>query len=237
MDASELRTYEFQLSQVDEALRADPENSELKSLRGELANLIELTRQLLSESQAAKDAKSEHTEHKPAAKAVVDDSLDDEDDGTVDHAARRYTAGQEVTARYTEDGKFYPARVVSVAGTADDPLYTILFHKYGNTQVTKPADMRERKGPLPTKRPEPAAGAAAGGAASASKTIDDKERERRRLRNEKKRAREASRVQEHADRQNAWLNFAKKGQKKGLNVSTNKSSMFKTPDDPYAKGA
>ena len=189
--------------------------------------MIDLTRQLVaSDQQQPKEAQRETPKDAELAP----------DDGS-DPAKERYFAEQEVTARYAvrvnanqEDGKFYPARVVSVAGTADRPLYTILFHKYGNTQVSDAAELRIRKGPLPTRKPDTTS------QRPQSKTIDDKERERRRLRNEKKRAREASRVQEHADRQNAWLKFAKKGQKKGYGISGDKS-MFKTPDDPYAKGA
>ena len=41
MDKADLETYQVQLSQVELALSADPENSELKSLRSELKELIE----------------------------------------------------------------------------------------------------------------------------------------------------------------------------------------------------
>lgn len=219
-ETDRLRTYEckmlltVQLAQVDDALRVDSGNSELQSLRDELADLIDLTRQFVEQQK----------QEVPQKRAT---STEASAESTVPVHQEQFTAGQEVTARYHEDGKFYPARVVSVAGTADNPLYTILFHKYGNTQVSNATDLRVRKGPLPTRKQETPR--------PASRTIDDKERERRRLRNEKKRAREASRVQEHAERQNAWLKFAKKGQKKGYGISGDKS-MFKTPDDPYAKG-
>lgn len=219
--ANRLRTYEckilltVQLAQVDDALRVDSGNSELQSLRDELANLIDLTRQYVEQQ------KQETTPQKQTAPTEASA------ESTDPAHQEQFIAGQEVTARYHEDGKFYPARVVSVAGTAENPLYTILFHKYGNTQVSSATDLRVRKGPLPTRKQETPR--------PASRTIDDNERERRRLRNEKKRAREASRVQEHAERQNAWLKFAKKGQKKGYGISGDKS-MFKTPDDPYAKG-
>ena len=45
MDQNELETYQVQLSQVEQAIAADPDNEELISLASELKELIELTKQ------------------------------------------------------------------------------------------------------------------------------------------------------------------------------------------------
>ena len=53
MDKSDLETYQVQLSQVELALSADPENNELVSLRSELKELIDLTQAALAQQAAA----------------------------------------------------------------------------------------------------------------------------------------------------------------------------------------
>lgn len=60
------------------------------------------------------------------------------------------------------------------------------------------------------------------------------ERERKRARKEKKMEREAAKNREHDARQSAWQKFQAKAVKKKYGVAGDRS-MFKTPDDPYAK--
>lgn len=64
---------------------------------------------------------------------------------------------------------------------------------------------------------------------------EEAERERKRKRNEKKTERRETKAQEASNKANSWQKFAKKGAKKGYGIAGEKS-MFKTPDDPYAKG-
>lgn len=63
---------------------------------------------------------------------------------------------------------------------------------------------------------------------------EEQERERKRRRSEKKAERTASKTAEANAIQNTWQKFAKKAEKKGT-LKTDKS-MFKTPDDPLARG-
>ena len=52
MDKNELETYQVQLSQVELALAADPDNEELSSLVSELKELIDLTQQTIAQASA-----------------------------------------------------------------------------------------------------------------------------------------------------------------------------------------
>ena len=51
MSTADLTSYRLQMQQVDAALTTDPENSELLTLKADLAQVIELTEQLI-EAQA-----------------------------------------------------------------------------------------------------------------------------------------------------------------------------------------
>jgi hypothetical protein len=62
----------------------------------------------------------------------------------------------------------------------------------------------------------------------------ERERERKRARKEKKLEREAAKNMEHDRKQSSWQKFQAKAVKKKYGVAGDRS-MFKTPDDPYAK--
>lgn len=127
--------------------------------------------------------------------------------------------------------------MLTVAGSEESPVYSVVFAKQRTTETLSGGDLRPRKN---------APGGSTGNTVSASQPIstigsarkqplDDKERERKRQRKEKKTERNAAKNKEQDARQNAWQKFAAKGAKKGYGIAGDKS-MFKTPDDPYAKG-
>ena len=188
---------------MEHAIETDPGNTELTSLRDELANLIHLTK----EYHSATDAKP-----KPVQET------------------HRYQAGDECMARHHTDDRWYPAKITTVTGSAENPVYSILFTKLKTTDVVSSADLRPRSASQPTSTK--------GSSSSASRpmTKDElaEERERKRARTEKKREREAAKNREHDMRQSAWQKFQAKAVKKKYGVAGDRS-MFKTPDDPYAK--
>lgn len=82
-----LQTYKTQLAQVNEALEADPSNTELQTLKDELNNLITLTESLVKDqarsSSSSQGAKTHH------------------DSSAAPQPPRALKAGDECTAKYS----------------------------------------------------------------------------------------------------------------------------------------
>lgn len=93
MAASQPADPAVQLSQVQTALESDPDNAELQSLRDELSNLIDLTKQL----NAGKEAQPSTSKGKAVEKR---------ESPALTH---KYKPGEECTARY-------PVRCVVLRG-------------------------------------------------------------------------------------------------------------------------
>ncbi|CAO1613840.1 unnamed protein product [Sympodiomycopsis kandeliae] len=239
---SDLQTYKTQLAQVNEALEADPSNTELQTLRDELNNLITLTESLVKD-QARSSSSSN------GAKTQNDSST------AAPQPPRALKAGDDCTAKYSGDGRWYPARVTAVSGSAQDPVYSVLFTGYNNSEMVRSHDIRANASMPSASRSVPAASTATSSTTSTSATSADAsssskkrstvstptltpeeeaERERKRKRNEKKSESRETKAQEASNKANSWQKFAKKGAKKGYGIAGEKS-MFKTPDDPYAK--
>ena len=62
MSESELSSYQLQLQQVEAALTSDPANSELLKLKADLEQVIDLTKQLVSQSVAKACSQPEEAE-------------------------------------------------------------------------------------------------------------------------------------------------------------------------------
>ena len=219
-----LKGYEQQLAQVQGALSTDRDNQELLNLEIELKNLIALTRQLL---EAAEVPAAGPSNKKPATATTSQAGLQSAE-------VRKYTAGEECQAKYAGDGRWYSARIVAVGGSTSDPRYTILYKGYDSTEIVTSALLRPLRNAsshtsiTTTNNKRPAS------AVVKLTPEEEQEKERKRKRSEKKAERSASKSAEANAMQNTWQKFAKKAEKKGT-LKTDKS-MFKTPDDPLAKG-
>ncbi|GJJ08840.1 hypothetical protein Clacol_003059 [Clathrus columnatus] len=208
MDSSELETFQVQLKQVELALSADPTNTELLILCEELKSLIELTKEAIAQAEASKAEAS----RKAASLAA---------------SAPAFSAGDEVLAKYSGDGAWYPARVTSVGGATENRVYSVVFKGYNNTELLTAAALK----PLPPSyQYQPP---------SAKRKItkeEDEERERKKKKNEKKVEIRAQKAQEQLAKQATWQKFTKKAEKKGVNIAgVAGKSIFKTPDNPHGK--
>jgi len=211
MDKESIETYQVQLSQVELALAADPDNAELSSLRSELEELINLTTTLISQSEsAASSSKSSETSRKTTA---------------AQHSVT-WSAGDECLAKYSGDGAWYPARINSVAGSAENRVYSIVFKSYNTTEQVEASLLK----PLPPNyNLQPSAKRKA-------KEDEDEEKERKRKKNEKKLETRAAKAKEQLQKQATWQKFAKKSEKKGVHIAGMAgTSIFKTPDNPLGR--
>lgn len=184
-------THPVQLGQVEGALQAEPENAELQSLRDELTNLLALTRSL---GEASSEA--------PAPKQAQE-------------PAHTFRTGDEVLARHQADGKWYPARIASVAGMGEHAVYSVIYTKTRTTETLRGTELRVRK--VDPNAPQPSHSKTVKAQAQRMMTNDERvrERERKKARKEKKMAREAEKDRIHDEKQAAWQKFAAKGVKKG----------------------
>ncbi|KAF7799040.1 hypothetical protein EIP86_010270 [Pleurotus ostreatoroseus] len=222
MDKNDLETYQVQLSQVDTALEADPENAELSALKSELQELIELAKAHIAQQEAAASSSKSDASRKA--------------NGAAAHA-KSFVAGDDCLAKYSGDGQWYPARVASVGGAAEHRQYSVVFKGYNTTELVNAAQIK----PLPATLAAAAAAAAAGGAGGAHHkrkltAVEEEEREKKKKKNEKKLEVRAAKAKEQAAKQATWQKFAKKSERKGIHIAgTSGTSIFKTPENPLGK--
>jgi len=225
-----LRTYEQQLVQVRTALEADPKNEELRVLEEELQKIIDLNKDLsIPQNNASGIGASTSRQSQSHV-------------GSTETTKHKYAAGDECQAKYEGDGRFYDARIVSIAGSQQNPMYTILFKGYNETAIVTAESLKPSKQASgshhrvnSTDQAQASSSSTLSGSRLPKLTPEEEaERERKKKRSEKKNERFANRTAEAQAVQNSWQKFAKKAEKKGH--MKKEKSMFKTPDDPLAKG-
>ncbi|CAH7668612.1 hypothetical protein BY996DRAFT_4582096 [Phakopsora pachyrhizi] len=237
MDAKELETYEYQLSQVNLALEKDPSNAEFLSLKGELVNLITLTKDFLARSSNKLTNSSGNNKE-----SIADTSSSNEPEKGGENLSKsnkdlklsrpnsqqppsqppkQLNSGDMCMAKYAGDGKYYPAKITTIGGSSDTRIYTVVFKGYDTTELVSASEIRplaEHK-----KRPSEAAG-------------QESDKDRKRKKNEKKTENKAAKAAEQLEKQKSWQSFAKKSVKKGVHIpGIAGDSMFASPDNPLGK--
>lgn len=212
MTKEDLETYQVQLSQVELALDADPDNAELASLRTELKELIDLTQTALAQVEAAASSKAESSRKANGASSSYN-----------------WAAGEDCLAKYSGDGSWYPARIASVGGSAEHRVYSVVFRGYNTTEMVKASEVKALPpnyaiaAPSSNKRKLTAA--------------EETEREKKKVKNAKKVEAKAQKAAETASKQATWKKFTKKSEKKGVVIAgVAGTSIFKTPDNPLGRG-
>ncbi|KAI6047579.1 hypothetical protein EDC04DRAFT_2863804 [Pisolithus marmoratus] len=122
------------------------------------------------------------------------------------------SASSVPTFTYSGDGSWYPARIISVGGSTENPVYSIVFRGYNTTELVKGTEIK----PLPANYQDKGPAA-------------EEEREKKKKKNEKKLEAKAAKAKEQMAKQAQWQKFAKKAEKKGG------TSIFKTPDNPLGR--
>lgn len=223
---NDLEAHEVQLSQVELALAKTPDDAELQDLAAGLRELIELTKAAQAQAQAAQ-AKPEPT--RKASQA-----------GSSGTSGKTWAAGDECLAKYSSDGNWYPARITSVGGAADNRVFSIVFKGYNTTELVKAHELKALTASY-LSGPGPYSGGSGGSGGAGSKRKlskeEEEERERKKKKNEKKLELRATKAKEQNEKKATWQKFAKKSEKKGIHIAgVAGTSIFKTPDNPLGKG-
>jgi survival of motor neuron-related-splicing factor 30 len=160
-----LLTFCHQLDIVLSQLKDDPENAELLALQAELAEMIGLLAESLSELQPKqapkkpspppppvqevpkreeKWSRDNHPAFKkaqqPAATTTTTATATGEDK---EEAPIAYQVNDEVLAKWLSgDKKFWPARITSITGSSTAPIYTVKFKSYKGTETLRGKDIR-----------------------------------------------------------------------------------------------
>ncbi|EMD42212.1 hypothetical protein CERSUDRAFT_110745 [Gelatoporia subvermispora B] len=213
MEKADLETYQVQLDQVQTALAADPDNTELQSLRSELRELIELTQAAIVQQEAAASSSKADPSRK-AHGAVA--------------STKVWAAGDECLAKYSGDGQWYPARIASVGGSTENRVYSVMFKGYDSTELVNSTQIKQLSSnhhtpaPISSKRKLTKA--------------EEEEREKKKKKNEKKLEVKAQKAKEQTQKQASWQKFAKKAEKKGVHIAgVSGTSIFKTPENPLGR--
>ncbi|EIM92975.1 uncharacterized protein STEHIDRAFT_152266 [Stereum hirsutum FP-91666 SS1] len=241
MDKADLETYQVQLSQVELALSADPENTELVSLRSELIELIDLTQTSLAQNAAASSAAS--SSHHKASEGSGSGSGSGSrksggggGGGTGGGEKQVWSAGDECLAKYSGDGAWYPARINSVGGSAEKRMYSILFKGYNSTEMLESNALKPLPANYASTGPSSSKWGGGGGSKRKIDAVEEAERDKKRKKNEKKLEVRAAKAKEQTQKQASWQKFAKKSEKKGVHIAgVAGTSIFKTPDNPLGK--
>lgn len=161
--------------------------------------------------------------------------------------------GDVVMAKWSEDRQFYQATIITVTGSSVDPLYTVRFTGYGNTETVRKTDIkvsetskkRKAEAPPAGSKPRPPPGppqqAKVITAAPAVDTTLAKKREPSLVSDgptREKMAPKSLKNQKQAEKQKAsWNNWQQKGAKlfAAAGLPKQKDSQFRVKDGPNAR--
>jgi len=133
-------------------------------------------------------------------------------------------------AKYSGEGQWYPAKVISVGGSGEKRMYSIVFKEYNNTELIEGSSLKS----LPPNYN--ASGPSSSSLKRKLTKVEEEERERKKKKNEKKLEAKAAKAKEQMQKQATWQKFAKKAEKKGISIAgVSGTSIFKTPDNPLGK--
>lgn len=238
MSATDLETYQAQLEQVEQVLKTDPDNEELKSLATELKELITLTEEAISASNPQPKASSTSAAASGAStpvpkKANPTSSRPQSTQNGNTPQQHAWAAGDECLAKYSGDDKWYPARITSVGGSEEKRVYSVVFKGYNSTELV--ASNAVKRLP-PSYQYQHSDSLPSAGQKRKLNKEEEEERERKKKRNEKKLEIRAQKSAEQDSKKASWQKFATKSVKKGVGIAgVAGTSIFKTPDNPLGK--
>lgn len=238
-----------QLKTIEDALASNPgsqvellENKkEVEAQLAELDEALSALRAKLPPPPPKEEPKWDVTKH-PKYQAESKNSNKSTSEAS---ASIVYKTNDKVLARYSVDGKFYPAKITSITGSSVAPQYSVKYDGYNNMETLQGDSLRpvHNESKKRNAEPVPAAVAPTTRVISAAADIDA---------NLATKARQnAGKVDDGPARpakiqktlrgkgglekgRNNWQSFMTKTGKAGK--AANKESMFRTADNPKARG-
>lgn len=204
-----LSSYQLQLAQVEAALMNDSCNEDLLKLQKDLQEVIDLTKDLVSNKAA--DALPDGDEQAVESAALPSTS-------SVSSTSYGWKPGDSCVAQWSEDGNWYEAEIEEVTESGD---CTVTFCEYGNTDVTKVSMLK----PLESMNHKKS-----GDKPKSKKDIIADQREYKRKKAQKKAARMKELEEEREKEKGKWQEFNSKSFGKGIRKGKVKKSIFATPD-------
>jgi len=241
----EKNQYQEQLDIVAGQLKDDPGNAELAALKEELDSAIQLIDEGIAEiqpQQAPKTAPKQPTpppadppkwsrENHPAFKKA--ETTEDKPQAPVS-----YQVNDTVMAKWLGGDKaFYPAKITSITGSKNAPIYVVKFKGYDNTETVRGGDIRpmsnKRKadGP-PAPAPPPPSGPGVVSSAGATVYPDAKKQVLGDDVPKPPKAKKIKAKKELEAGKNKWQEFNAKSK---FGKTHKKDSMFRTPDGVNAR--
>lgn len=254
---------------MQSSLQVDPDNTELQSLKTELEELISLTEQSIAELRPPTSAtpaspvkpspppvkekwsKENHPAYQAGyRKPTVESTPVEEPAPSQPPTPVSFSVNENVLARWSGDGSFYPARITSITGSTTNPMYIVSFKSYSTIETLtgkeiRPIssnDSRKRKADGLSGASTPQAVPVNSGVISAAADINPALANEARKEPSKandgparpaKVPRKVKANKELEAGKNKWQEFASKGK---LGKSGKKESMFRTPDGVNARG-
>ncbi|CAG7836545.1 unnamed protein product [Allacma fusca] len=211
---SNLDSYYLQLQQVDAALTSDATNQELLTLKADLEEVINLTKELLV-NQGGGPVESEVIQEGPSPSET------------------EWKVGDKCLATWTEDGKSYEAIIEEMH---PDGKVSVGFVGYSHGEVLDAAQLKtvsvKKSKSASAPRGEAASSSAGLKRAAPKETLAErkqallKQKEYLKKRKQKKQARIEEQEAEREKEKKKWLNFSTK---KGI-VNKKKKSIFASPE-------
>ncbi|KAL8937071.1 MAG: hypothetical protein Q9211_003875 [Gyalolechia sp. 1 TL-2023] len=163
---AELKEYQLQLETVQSNLQADPDNTDLQTIKNDLEEVITLTSTAIAELKPAsasaplkkpspppvkeKWSKENHPAYQAGyRKPVAPPSPVEEPTKTT------FSVNDNVLARWMSGDKaFYPARITSITGSSSKPVYIVTFKSYATTETLSAQDIKPTSNDSKKRKPD-----------------------------------------------------------------------------------
>ncbi|CAG8549291.1 6312_t:CDS:2 [Acaulospora morrowiae] len=127
MNVEEIAQYQYQLDQVNLALKNEPDNSEYLKLKTDLTELIRLTSAIIEQETASQTLKK--TTHSPKTNSTPSTPTSN----TITSFSKPLQVGDHCLARWKGDGSFYSAQITAIGG--GDQVFSVVFKGFNDVEL------------------------------------------------------------------------------------------------------